>query len=336
MVAARGPKTFISYGEEYNWQRYLYGVYLLGSGPNTEFKYVSTFQFPLLGGNGRTDGLQIFDNQLLNLGAPLKANYSVSQDGLYWRKFENALVVVNPHDSKKTINTSDLRSHIPEGAVTGQLPSQLGPGQIALVTVEPQFTKVGRRIDFSDPAVSSLFSLNETMFASDKSLRIKESEPAFLNDILLNIVKYRSHEADLSLKFRLNGTRTTDKKIVLVAEVDDNRTVNLEKRRRNIVFELLTGDIPNGKSRTEVVKKPIFRFETQSDTAEDVLLIRIPNAIQNTTGSQQYTFNPQVEIDVNHGHIKFRRWDMMRFYGDFSLQLLTIGKDHYIDGARGY
>ncbi|MCA9402019.1 MAG: hypothetical protein KC713_10345, partial [Candidatus Omnitrophica bacterium] len=224
-VYGRGPKTYISYQQEYLWEKYLYAVYLLGSGPNTAFKYGSTFQFPMYNGQGRTDALEVYDNQLWDLGTPV-SNYHVTPQGLFWRKFQKGFVMVNPHDSNQYgLSTISLRSYFPTSNYS-QVKDVLNPGEVEIITTDQKNTFVGRFINFRDLQTKKFFAQNETMFETTNGIRIKESNPAHMNDILLNLVRYPSHRASFNMRFVLNASRLVPGgKIRIIAEVDDDRPI---------------------------------------------------------------------------------------------------------------
>ncbi len=347
MVAGRGDKYYTSYDAEYDWQEYLYGVYLLGSGPNTAFKFLSTFQFPSKE-SGRTDGLELFDNQLLNLGNPTplkdasgKPTFYTSKisSGIYWRQFGKALVMVNPHDAAGPASTDSdvLRSHAPSGVDWKTVPAQLAAGQAYIAMATPRNTQVGRIIDFKDPETKAFYDRYETMEAADNGLRVKETYPTFMTDILLNPVKYKSHRGSLSMDYTVNGTRASDRRFWFVAEVDDNRDQNPEKRRRLVVFEMRQGPLAAGEDPAPVLNAPMYRAPTPDCVGEDVLYLRMPNAITTETGvTRTLTLSPQQELDNGHAHYTFRRWVMMRSQGDYTLRRIQIGDQNWVSGPMGF
>jgi hypothetical protein len=345
IVAARGPKNYESYADDFAWQEYLYGVYLLGSGSNTAFKYLSLFQFPTSAVGVRSDGLQLYDNQMLKLGNPKPQfdengapTFKVSQtDGISWRQFDNALVMVNPLGASAAASTKNLKSLAPAGLNWATVPTLLLPGQSYIAMKTARVTGAGRILDFSDSAVSSFYAQNETMEVASASLRVKETIPASLTDILLNPVKYKSHGGSVKLDLTVNGNRPNNRVISMVAEVDDERTAaaDLPLRRNRVLYELWMGPLPAGMKTVDVAARPSFREKQPS--AEQIPVIRIANANNGTFGSPTtIQFGPQDRLNANNlGYIKFRRWELMRMSGDYSLRHLQIGDGDYIISPNG-
>ncbi len=352
--------------DDYNWQTYLYAAYLLGSGPNTSFKYMSVFQFPA--DNVRSDGLQVSDQQRYHLGSPIESvdgagnpvfKINKSDAGIYWREFDNGVVMLYPHDVNVAggmpdhASTKSLKGEVPAD-VWPNVPAELSRGEGSIALAAPPKTNVGRKIDFRRADAQALFSGNETMVAVSNGVQIKETSPAYLTDILLNPVKYRSHKGSLYIDLSLNNAkspslnktaegRSEPRKVVLVAEVDDD-DVARPQRYTHAVFELLLGEVPSWSKATDPKgPRPLFRANSSSasnEGAETALLLRLPKAIQNMTALQRVSLSPQNALDAaGFTTVKFKRWDMVRFYGDYTLQYLQIGSDDttdWVEGPTGY
>lgn len=366
MVSARGPKLYVSYAEDYEWQEYLYASYLLGSGANTSFKYISSFQ---LSGESslRADGLQLYDNQFIDLGDPLplfdenkkpildatgKPIFRINKkDGLYWRAFQNVLVMVNPHDSGISADTISLKEFAPAGVNWSLVPKKLKPGQGWIATKVARRIGVGRYLDFTNPTIANYYAQNPTMTNDQNGFRVKETIPASLTDILLTPVKYKNHGGYLTLDLTVNKARSTTPMIAIQAEVDDERTTALCERRNRVIFEFYMGALPAGlpaqgearsfwfrlEPKTDSLKLPAPGACVSSDTDEVVKVIRIANANKGVFNKPtSIAFGPNDFFASNGlGQLKFRRWDLMRFSGDFYIRSLKIGDGQYITSASG-
>lgn len=361
MAFGRGPKTYVDYSREYRWQEYLYGVYLLGSGPNTSFKYLSAFQTPTYNGLGRHDGLSVFYNQTVELGTPRSWMRPVPGTPLWIRVFDNALVVVNPHDSGKSVSTNQpliqsiLRNYSVKKFVNHMLPPEkaLFIPLKANVDFEPQ--PAGRLIDFTDPATRFAFTEGNHFLGSSLvpggGIKLAAMEPNYLHDILLSSVAYPSHLGGLWIDFK-KGNSSTLPKFIAVAEVDDAEENDLDgegkKRKHRFVTFLLSDSAVRTYESNQ--PRPLFMAPSQTSAkAERIPQVSIPYTIlsRGADGRVSIAVNIGQEFSLMNKYFKTRsgtgtrfrfvRWHILRPLGEMELLRIRIGetKGNLKEGVNG-
>jgi hypothetical protein len=343
IVSGRGPQeSYISFDGEYQWARYLYGAYLLGSGRNTNFHYHSTYQYPNYAG-GRTDALQVYDFQLIDLGMPLSRERVDSHSGLYFRTFEKGLVVVNPYPKGQgpiSMSTPTLRNQLEaiglSGTDLGQLTSE---SSIIISKKSASANPAGRILDFTDPEVRSLFSKLEGVSARAGTDHLSFSKqalvdsdgsksPSFLHDILISPIRRESNQSFFAFEAKL---LSQNPRLLLVAEVDDNRAT---PKTRFLTFELglETGD-PD-----QVAPLPFFRGPTRQDKDDPKapkIKFNFFKKLEMANQMWTYGFDPVPVMRRQFPELSFRRWHFMRPIGQFDIKRIQIGDSNLYRGAHG-
>jgi hypothetical protein len=315
---ARGPwystATYMGYREDYLWQRYLYGAYLLGAAPNTLFKYHSSFQ--ATSSLGRANGLDVYADGDLDLGAPLKP-YSL-ENGLYVREFRKGLVLVAPHDGAAKQSKSLAGAYYdPEGSsVSGTLTLQRGSARILLKS-KPAAPKPAL-VDFegADAPGSDWEWARLAAESGDRFIRLSKAPAGSEEEHDLLFDPVRRLEPDPALRMRV---RTSDPaaKILAYAEVDDAQ----RRQHRGVIVELSSaargGPARAGEgSDYRIAMGEASRFETVIHPAPAPLA---------EGGWKEYELNGPAIIDAG-GRFKFRRWMFLRPAGAMDLDDVEVGK----------
>lgn len=217
LVFARGSDGYTSYQADFAWQRYLYAAYLMAAGPNTSFRYLSTFQSQ---STGRANMFTLYDDVTTKIGTP-QGHYRVTGD-LYSRKFSNGLALFVPVGGESTNYTLAGTLYRPDGSpVTGNIEVKPGSGWV-LFNKRPsqkpfQLSFTGKaKANFTLPAANIVTSSNGDSFLQMKAL---PAVSAWQHDLLLDPVKTAS--AARAFKIRLR-TKDPAAKVLVVAEVDDS------------------------------------------------------------------------------------------------------------------
>lgn len=215
VVFGRGSWQYQDYANDYLWQRYLYCSYLLAAHANTYFSYNSTFRLPSRA--GRTGGLTIYADWLIDLGAP-KGKFEVT-GGLYIREFTKGIVLVAPDDGAGGSRLLTGTLYSPEGrAISGRV--MLGPGE-AMLLKKSVIAPGGRQ---SVLGIDTIGELPQATMKEDGERKVASIKPSRRpgDHILLDPVREMDPRTGIRLRMR---PQTEATRIRLVAEVDDSERV---------------------------------------------------------------------------------------------------------------
>lgn len=242
-VFGRGPWQYTAYKQDYLWQRYLYASYLLGSGPNTYFKYHSSFYIPAaaqgieaVNGEGRSGGLDYYADWDLKLGEPLEPY--VHRNGLYLRHFSKGLVLVVPEgsiSSKKYLLANTMFT--PEGqALNGEVKVDPGKGLILLKTSPNLAFEFNENFeaDWKSKVTTQLSQIN--VEEDNHFLRVTQSPKDQVQEYDLMLESVRSLKTKDTVQMRIRSSDSTAR-IILVAEVDDP-----QKKYNQIALDISQND----------------------------------------------------------------------------------------------
>ena len=215
-VIGRGSWQYTDYAADYALQRYLYSAYLLAAGPNSYFKYHSTFQIDTPA--GRSGGVSMYSDSFADLGNP-SSRYQHS-DGLYFRTFTGGMVVVAPDDGDGGPFKLPQAMYSPDGAqYSGTL--HLHPGEGFLLLKEKP-----ARVEHDDLlALKLLTDWPGASLHSDAAgafLSMQDGAPRGTHDMLVDPIREVSPRSVLQLQIRA-GQKTSN--LQIVAEVDDKQHV---------------------------------------------------------------------------------------------------------------
>lgn len=222
MACGRSPWEYIGYGEDYFWQRYLYGAYLLGASPASTFKYAGTFQVPTVG--GRASGLDLYADHFLDPGPPLGP--FERRNGVYLRRFGKGLVLVLPEDQAEKRFTLDRPWYTPEGQrVSGEI--TLKPASAVILTEAPGQRRPWRATldnSFDGPNPAAASWPNASVQSGGEggrylSLRAMPAGREWEHDLLLSEpIRRLENPVELEMKIR---TADPGARLLFQAEVDD-------------------------------------------------------------------------------------------------------------------
>lgn len=307
-VYGRGPWRYADYREDYLWQRYLYGAYLLASGGNTFFKYHASFQVPAHA--GRSGGLDTYADWHLALGA---ARGDYRKDGnIYLRQFQQGLVLVAPDDGQGGEFTLDRPRYTPEGERrAGKVRLESGSA-LLLLDAPPQSPPPVREI-----ALRPLESWRGARWQQPQDAAgflaldaLPAKSVAALHDILLEQPRSLASYPVLELKVR---ARSKDAALLVVAEIDDP-----EHRQHHLVVVL-----PTEEKAPRPAAGPLPRFRLP-ELARRGGERRIPYVYAQSLRPDRWQ---KVVLDpaaLELGSYRFRRWSQMRVKANLDLQLLRL------------
>ncbi|CAH9018342.1 putative glycoside hydrolase family 15 protein [Candidatus Nitrosacidococcus sp. I8] len=313
LAFGRGFESYTDYREDYLWQRYLYCAYLLGKQENTFFKYHTSFSAPAY--IGRSGGLDTYADWQIDLGNPEK-EYQI-KDGLYFRKFDKALVVVAPDDGKEGKLTLDTPLYTPEGKeVSGEIKIPPGTGEILLKEKRAATTDLVV-IDSHNLSLFKDWQKSE-IIKDDKNLSYVKlsSTPKSMegeHDLLLNLDRFLNSPSILNLNIRF---RNSDAKALLVAEVDDPK-----HNTGLVVIEVAS---KSEELPADYIASPIlFRTPFSSKIVAKKRWPYIPGPLLTTVQWHK------LKLDGNKLllHYKFKRWSHVRFVGDVDLMQVSVSSD---------
>ena len=304
-IYGRGPWHYTDYEEDYLWQRYLYGAYLLGSGENTFFKYHASFQVPV--NAGRSGGLATYIDWNLALGRA-KDEYR-NDGGVYSRHFQHGLVLVAPDDGQGGEFTLDQARFTPEGERReGRV--RLEPGSALLLLDIPPQNPPAREI-----ALRPLAAWHGARWQQPKSgaaFLVLDAVPAKPvtppRDILLD--RKRSLVPFPTLELRVRP-RSKDAALLAVAEVDDP-----QHRQTHLVVA-----IPTAENARQPAAGPLPRFRLPVREESDRKVPYVYGQHLRQGQWQRVVLDP---ADLDLGLYKFRRWSHVRLQGSFEVQTIVL------------
>lgn len=316
LVFGRAPWQYTSYQQDYLWQRYLYASYLLGSGPNTYFKYHSSFYIPAAAqgvettnGEGRSGGLDYYADWDLELGIPL--NSYLNQNGLYLRHFSKGTVLVVPEGSFSSKKyTLDSTMFTPEGeALNGELVITPGKGLILLQSPP----KLGFNFNEDFEAAWKLDEVRQSSQVisenSNHFLRVTQTlnDQVQKHDLMLEQVRSLNTKDTVQMRFRSNDTTA---RILLVAEVDDP-----QKKSNQVVLDVSQNDKCGGYD----AKQNYMAFRASPKKLGKLKNQQIPciksSIIMDNNGQWKTITVSKKEID----RYLFRRWVFLRLEGNIDI-----------------
>jgi hypothetical protein len=215
----RGLYAYGTYQDDYLRQRYDYTSYLLAAGDHAYFKYCATFSE--VTPTGRTGADAFYADWGVALGDALGA-VSQLENGLYVRKFELGVVVVNPEPPAGQIGqTQVFRPGAPVFDPEGKLYRNsvpVDPGVGLLLLYRPILPKSGVQIDFGDPAAPGGDWPSATRH--DDYLHLDATAPSaqWQHDVLLDVVRSLNPATTVHIQAR---TQDPACRLDLVVEVDD-------------------------------------------------------------------------------------------------------------------
>jgi len=306
----RGPWAYQDYEQDYQWQRYLYALYLMGAGTNSSFKYHGSYQVPAHA--GRVGGLDICADQLLELGHP-QGPYQAT-NGCYRRSFEHGLVLaVEP---KSPAATCELAQPLftPEGkevrdAVTIQ------PGTAMLLLHKPPRLAGDVRIVFSQPWAPGTDWEQAQIIAEgqDHYLHLQATAVGqeWDHDLMLE-PPVRSLYLRPQLTTLIRSTNT-DASLQFDLEVDDAR-----KKFTHVVLEVSTRPAGLATTSKATIREPVYRAPGKGP----VPLLQGPR-IQPTGQWVQLTIDAATELHKTN-RFTFKRWSHVRLVGALDLNAIEL------------
>ncbi len=339
MVFGRGKTSYVDYQEDYKWQQYLLGCYLLGAFNNHSFKYISSFQATPSG--GRSDGLDQYADQfyvpanyLGSAGAYSKITSPSTSSGLYTRVFATGRVLVHPHDSpwasRTYTNTKGITMYDRIGNTYANNTAVTLPRGTAVLLTDDILSSngVGRYIDFdwtNSAGKHPVEMWSNAVFDDNRLLRCSTA-PEWMHDLMIFPVKHYVHQDDLRIRACFRDTNAT---ILALCEVDDSQGTN-----NYVVFTIKSGTSLGSTVTTN--SRPIFRTPTNS-----LVVPYIPGAIcTNTTSYHSLEINADDRFDSVANRYTYRRWVFIRIIGNVTINYILVGdstnqyldKDYYYDG----
>jgi hypothetical protein len=222
LVFGRATWGYSDYAEDYEWQRYLYGAFLLAARPVDHFKYHASFQVPAH--KGRAGGLDYYADWKVDLGAARGPAKSVN--GLLVREFARGLVVVAPDDrTAGALKLSQTMFTLEGRSVQGTL--QLSPGRAEILLSEaPREARRPASLVLDAAAMAKWKwpdSKREKLEDRDV-LRVPAEAQAGDHDVLLDFERSASPYEQLRIEAHLLNPSS---KVYAVAEVDDPKRQHL-------------------------------------------------------------------------------------------------------------
>lgn len=307
-VYGRGIWSYEDYEVDYQRQRYLYGAYLLAARPNTAFKYHSSFQIPAHA--GRSGGLDIYADALIDLGPPLGPRRK--QGTLLTRAFTNGLVAVSPEDDGK-LETIALEQpmYTPEGEeLTDSTVVAPGSALILLNAKPPLAERYALELeplaDWSDAQWKNQPNGNGYLELEGVSDPLLQGEHDLILDGTRSLMPFTF--LDLEAKPLDQSSR-----LLVVAEVDD-----LGRRESQVVFCVGTDDQCGDAERIDA---PFFRTPTTEYKGNAKW--RAIHGPEVAVGEKS-----QLVLDgdalLEGTRYKFRRWAYMRIQGPWQLRQVEL------------
>ncbi|NOU36279.1 MAG: hypothetical protein HOO88_05880 [Kiritimatiellaceae bacterium] len=342
MVFARGAKSYDTYAQNYNKQRYLFSCYLLGASSRHSFKYHYTFWTTPAG--GRSAGLDMYADQFYMqtnyLGSA--GSYSTlmtpsASSGLYQRVFSKGIVLVHPHDSGLT-----PRTYYVSGVKydrTGNLYSNtnvtLAAGAGILLTDDKlSLNEVGRFIDFNWTNSAGkhpveMWSNAAVVVSGTNRILQCSTTPAgqeWMHDLMVFPVKHYAHQDNLQIRTYF---RDSSAKIMALCEVDDSLGEN-----NYVVFTITPGTTLGSQLTSD--SRIIFR----NRNFDTIITTNIPGAIYNTASPDLYqtvSINAGARFDAIAPRYTYKRWVFIRVIGNVNINWIQVGADKlYGDEAYYY
>lgn len=307
LVYGRGPWSYTSYLEDYEWQRYLYASFLLAARKNDMFKYHATFQVPTL--KGRSGGLDVYADWKVELGDALGA--ASVRDGLYRREYSNGLVVVAPDDGRGGAVTLPSPMYTPEGeARSGTI--NLVPGSALILLKRQGQSRPDRRV--IDARTMASWQWSQATLGTrgrEPVLELRTPEPGRTeeHDLLLDwersTTPYKRLQIDASLQ--------AGAEILAVAEVDDR-----QKRSEYAVVVVSSA----GGARAAGSGAGVY-FKARGPTRNAEPWPRI--AVDATAGDKDGIVIDGPKVFEGSG-LRFRRWSHLRFQGAMAVAQVSLSR----------
>lgn len=305
LVFGRGTWGYAHYAEDYRWQRYLYGAFLLGRRAEDLYKYHASFQVPAHA--GRAGGLDVYADWSLDLGAP-RGPYR-PQAGLYGRQFANGGVFVAPVEGAGGIARLETPGFTPEGEqLAGEVRIPPGTALILLNKRVESFPGApARRITGRQIGTWGWQYLR----LSGEKVRLDRLPPERIgeHDVLLDHVRSLAPFQYL----RLDATPLEPGAVVLaVAEVDDPL-----RRYQWTVVELAA---QGGAVSADEMSPPVeFRSTARADRQQSWPRI----GLSWNTGAGGAVLLDGPELLARRG-LRFRRWSHLRLMGPLEISAIEL------------
>jgi hypothetical protein len=305
LVFGRATWSYSDYAEDYEWQRYLYGAFLLAARPADHFKYHASFQVPAH--KGRAGGMDYYADWKIDLG--LARGSAKSSNGLLVREFTRGLVAVAPDDRTAGILKLSQTMYTPEGrSMQGVL--ELAPGRAEILLNEPP-RAVQRPVSVVwDAAAMAMWKWPGA--SRDKHedldvLRVPAEAQAGDHDILLDFERSASPYEQLRIDAHLLDAAS---KVQAVAEVDDPK-----RQQLRVVVEL--SKEAKGLRRVSVEEAVQYRAPPVKAGLETWPIIHLERDLSKGT------------IIVGAGAFegsgyKFRRWSHLRLSGPVAISRIEL------------
>lgn len=308
MFFGRGPWTYTSYVQDYEWQRYLYASFLLAARDADSFKYHASFQVPAH--KGRSGGLEYYADWKLDLGNP--AGPFTVNGGVYRRNFAHGLVLVAPDDGGAGNVRLDRTYLTPEGQeVSGNVSLERGQGLILLE--KKAFKEPAERLVYEARTMGAwnwAAAKYDTRGGPETPLKL-ERPPADLigeHDLMLDYERSLTPYHRLEIQAKALGPEGA---VLAVAEVDDPR-----KEYTHVVVQIggtVAGNAPNGLTeaiafRAQTVKSieglwPVVR--PQVKLGQGVIQLSGPETMEGTG-------------------LRFRKWAYLRMVGPLEVHRVSL------------
>lgn len=307
MVFGRGPSGYSDYLRDFEWQRYLYGSYLLVSGKNTLFKYNTTFQEPVH--TGRSGGLDTYGDWDFALGSP--AGPYAARDGVYERRFSEGLVVVVPAGHSRVRYILDRTYYTPEGASLSGAAS-IDPGHALLLLRKPPAVAPIRYGTETWQSLSRSWKAASVLAANDTNylhLARLSAVDVGEHDLLLQPVKLERNYPDVHMVMR---TTDPNARVELVAEVDD-------AERKQMFVNVV---VPPADARSAIPRTARVGWFRSSDIPR--MLRQIKAGITLRRGEWQSITLDGEAILSETDRFTFRRWVYMRPIGEVDVASVDV------------
>ena len=320
--------SYTGYSASNNYERYLYGVYLLGALPNTHYNFISNYEFPWRPDIvGRSDQVTPLADVLWDLGAA-ESTYFRDQWGTYQRNWAKGKVVVYPHDSTGPAyvdwfipGTTYYRSD--RSPVNSEAPLRLYKAQAEIVFKQgqiPQSLNTGRLVTFSETNHPSAHWKNARILPGgyDKYLEVNAvSEDRGEYDLLLFPIRHPNFPGNMTIRYR---TSSAAARLLTVAEVNDKTMAD----DYQVVFEAST--VPNQTPRE--LQLPYFRQRTYG--GDTIPWIPVPTLVPD---GQWHTITFYANSELNKAYpdrYTYIRYHFVRFEGDIDIDEVKIGGAPYL------
>lgn len=303
LVFGRASWDYTDYAEDYLWQRYLYGAFLLAARPSDYFKYHASFQVPAH--RGRAGGMDYYADWKIDLGAargPAK-----SANGLLVREYSRGLVAVAPDDRQGGSLQLPRALYSPEGeAFQGTL--KLAPGRAAILLNEkPADGPATQVIDMRQMATWKWNDARREKLDERDVLKVPAQAQPGDHDILLDFERTAKPYEQLRIEAHLLDASS---KVLAVAEVDD------PKRQYSRVVVEISKDA-KGPRRVSTEEAVQYRAPAPKPGVETWPTIHLERDLSKGT------------IIVGAGAFedtgyKFRRWSHLRLTGPVALSRIEL------------